>query len=586
MDVFNHLKGIIEGEVIALSASGKLPANINVKKIIAEPPRDAAHGHIASNVALVLSKEARLAPRELGELLVERLEALDIVSECNMAGPGFLNLRMIDSFWHSQLKRIIFEGINYGKSSIGAGTSANIEYVSANPTGPLHVGHSRGAVFGDVLANILNHVGFLVTREFYINDAGHQVNILAKSVHLRYRELYGEKITESAYHDGYPGDYLINVAQKLRDIYGDRYLKETEEKWMPIFRKFAVDEMMQGIIEDLSALGIKHKTFTSENELVSDGHVDFIYNLLEEKGLLYDGVLESPKGGKENPDWQERSQILFKSSAFGDDIDRPLKKADGSWTYFATDIAYHNNKIERDFDLIINIWGADHGGYIKRLSAAISAISNGKSQLIVKLCQLVKLSDKGQPVKMSKRSGQYITLRDLVQKVGKDVVRFIMLTRKNDAPLEFDFTQVLQQSRDNPIFYVQYAHARVRSVTKSFENSFKEEITNKAALSTAPLNLLIHPNELSLIRIMTGWPRVLEGAAINHEPHRLAFYLQELAAEFHSLWNTGKEDTTLKFIREDNIKLTQARIALISGVATIITAGLNLLGIEPIEELR
>tara|TARA_Y100001934_G_C12385763_1_gene795593 strand:- start:7691 stop:9451 length:1761 start_codon:yes stop_codon:yes gene_type:complete len=586
MDVFKYLKAIIDDEVKALSDLGVLRENLNLSKFTVEPPRDSKHGDIASNVALVLSKQSEIPPKDLCELLLPRFKVHSDISECNIAGPGFLNFRMQDSFWHSQLKTIILEGENYGKSSVGLGVKANVEYVSANPTGPLHVGHSRGAVFGDVLANILNHVGFSVTREFYINDAGQQVDILARSVHLRYREALGENIPSEYYQDAYPGDYLIPVARELIEIYGNRFQKDSKEDWLPVFKEFTVKKLMEKIKEDLFLLGVKHDTFTSEKELVKGGYVELVYNKLDDMQLLYEGILETPKGADNLDDWEPRKQVLFKSTHFEDDTDRPLKKADGSWTYFATDIAYHSKKIDRNFDQIINVWGADHGGYIKRLNAAVSAISNGKIKIDVKLCQLVKLLENGQQLKMSKRAGQYVTLRDLVDSVGKDVVRFIMLTRKNDAPLDFDLKKVLEQSHDNPIFYVQYAHARIYSVIKNFKQTFPIEVTSEEALNSAPLNMLDNPSEIRLIRFLANWPRVLEGAAINHEPHRLAFYLQELASEFHSLWNNGKEDLSLKFLRDDNFKITQARIILIAGTASIIASGLTLLGIKPAEELR
>ena len=491
---------------------------------------------------------------------------------------------MTSDFWFAQLEKILRTGPDYGTSNIGAGEPVNVEYVSANPTGPMHVGHGRGAVFGDALANLLARSGFKVTREYYINDAGAQVDALARSTHLRYREALGEKI--GAIPDGfYPGDYLIEVGAALAERDGDRWLGGDESEWLAPVREFAIAAMMDLIRNDLAALGIRHDVFTSERALVENGAVEQTINDLIDRDLVYTGILEPPKG-KTPEDWEPRPQTLFRATQFGDDVDRPLRKSDGSWTYFAADIAYHADKFRRGFATMIDVWGADHGGYIKRMQAAVKAITGGEGALDVKVCQLVNLMDKGEPVKMSKRAGTFVTLRDVVDKVGRDVVRFIMLTRRNDQALDFDLTKVLEQSRENPVFYVQYAHARASSVIRHAAEEFPGVNLDLVALASGPLNLLTDSDELALIKAMAGWPRMMEGAAEAHEPHRLAFYLYELASQFHALWSKGRDDASLRFLIPDDIERTAARLALVRAVQTVVATGLRVFGVEPLEEMR
>tara|TARA_Y100001970_G_scaffold35420_1_gene43782 strand:- start:33750 stop:35510 length:1761 start_codon:yes stop_codon:yes gene_type:complete len=586
MDAFERLKYDLINEIKLLTEFSEVNKELDLSLVNIEPPRDSQHGDLASNAALVLSRQLKTKPMIIAEKISERMQSLPNVKSCNVAAPGFLNFILSDNFWHIELAELLDQGSDYGYSDIGKGRCANIEYVSANPTGPLHVGHGRGTVFGDVLANLLTKVGFNVTREYYVNDAGAQVDTLAKSVYLRYREALGENITDSDFKDSYPGEYLIPVASELIKKYGDKYLNRPENEWLDLFRSFAVGEMLKVIREDLDSLGVHHDIYSSENNLVTKKSVEKTFQKLVDKKLIYEGTLDPPKG--ENPpiDWEPRPQSLFRSSEFGDDVDRPLRKSDGSWTYFATDIAYHVDKVERGFNIIINIWGADHAGYIKRLKSSIKALVGNQVQVDIKLCQLVKLLDRGQPVKMSKRAGQFITLRDLVDEVGKDVVRFIMLTRRNDAPLDFDLAKVKDQSRENPVFYVQYAHARVRSVLRNVSEVFPSiDLTGKN-LGEGRINLLTEKNEMQIIKKLAEWPSVLKSSAIKHEPHRIAFYLQELSSDFHSLWNIGKESAQLKFILKENEELTLARISLIYGVGQVLANGLNILGIKPIEEMR
>jgi len=586
MNVFKYLREVVVSEIEEISAGGDLPADLDTSSINVEPPREASHGDAATNAALVLAKQARCKPRDIAEMLRPRLLARDEVVAVDVAGPGFVNLRLADGFWQDRLRDVLVAGADYGISNIGAGRAVNVEYVSANPTGPLHVGHGRGTVFGDVLASLLTHVGYDVTREYYINDAGAQVDVLGRSVHLRYREALGEEIPADAFEGAYPGDYLVPVGQALAAKHGDKFKASPESEWLATFRSDAVDAMMDYIRDDLAALGVVHDVFTSERALVARGQVDSAFAALEANDLIYTGVLEPPKGKPPPDDWEPRPQSLFRSTGFGDDVDRPLKKSDGSWTYFATDIAYHADKVSRGFMDMIDVWGADHGGYVKRMRAAVKALSGGEAALDVKLCQLVKLLDGGEPVRMSKRSGQFVTLRDVVDRVGKDVVRFIMLTRKNDAALDFDLAQVMEQSRDNPVFYVQYAHARVCSVFRNAVAEVPAAAFTPAGLAAAPLDRLTHPAELDLIRRLAAWPRVVEAAALAHEPHRLAFYLHDLAADFHLLWNKGKEEPAVRFIVADDTELTRARLALISAVTVVIAAGLGVFGVEPAEEMR
>ncbi len=583
MNLFKHFTD----EIQRLCAELPELAGADTSRITVEAPREAAHGDVTTNAAMVLCKPAGMKPRELAEMLAEKIKTLDDVTKVEIAGPGFINWHLAPAFWHARLKDVLDAGTSYGDSTFGGGRKVNVEYVSANPTGPMHVGHGRGAVFGDVLAALLEKAGFGVMREYYINDAGAQVDVLARSLHWRYREALcndGEAIGEIP--EGlYPGDYLKPAGADLAKRDGDKWKDGDEGEWLAPLRTFAVEAMMSLIREDLAALGVEHTAFTSELALVEKGEVDAAIGYLNDQGLIYEGVLEPPKGQKPD-DWEAREQTLFKSTNFGDDVDRPIKKSDGSWTYFATDTAYHYDKFKRGYGEMIDVWGADHGGYVKRMQSAVTALTEGKGSLDVKLCQMVNLLDDGKPFKMSKRAGTFVTLRSVIDEVGKDVVRFIMLTRKNDAGLDFDFTKVREQSKDNPVFYVQYAHARAHSVLRmAAEELGADAVTDEKVLG-ADLSLLSDENELALIRLLAGWPRLLESAAEAHEPHRLAFYMYDVAAGFHALWNKGKDDTTLRFIKADDSPLTLARLALVRAQALVIASGLGVFGVEPKEEMR
>ncbi|MBL6933188.1 MAG: arginine--tRNA ligase [Rhodospirillales bacterium] len=584
MNLFDHFHARVITIIDDLVRDGLLPEGIDTSRIAVEPPREASHGDVTTNAAMLLAKPAGKKPRDIAEPLAERLKTLDFVVDTAIAGPGFINLTLDTSFWAERLREVLNANTDYGTSGIGANEPVNVEYVSANPTGPLHVGHGRGAVFGDALASLLEKAGFDVTREYYINDAGAQIETLARSLHLRYREALGENIGDIP--EGlYPGDYLIPAGQKLADVEGDKWKDAPEELWLEPISIFAISAMMELIRDDLAALGIVQSVFTSERELVGNGGVEKALDSLQERGLIYEGVLEPPKGRKPD-DWEPRQQTLFRSADFGDDTDRPVKKSDGSWTYFATDMAYHADKYRRGFNTMIDVLGADHGGYVKRMTSAVKALTEGKGDLDCKLCQMVNLMDDGVAVKMSKRAGTFVTMRDVIDQVGKDVVRFIMLTRKNDAQLDFDLAKVTEQSRDNPVFYVQYAHARIHSVLRHSAELFSAGELSGEALAGAPLDRLQDSSELGLIKLMASWPRMVEGAALAHEPHRIAFYLGELATEFHSLWNKGKDDTSLRFILEDDRDLTLARLALVKGVAFVIASGLQVIGVVPLEEMR
>ncbi|HYM01933.1 MAG TPA: arginine--tRNA ligase [Stellaceae bacterium] len=584
MNLFSHFGDVVAGEIAALVAQGAVPSDLDTSRIAVEPPRDPAHGDISTNAAMVLAKPAGMAPRALAALLIDRLKAQPDVIGAEIAGPGFINLRLADRFWHERLADILRAGAAYGDSALGADKPVNVEYVSANPTGPMHVGHGRGAVFGDALAALLEKTGFRVAREYYINDAGAQVDMLARSLYLRYREALGDDI--GTIPEGlYPGDYLKETGRALAARDGTKWTNAPERVWLPVLRDFAVAEMMVLIRGDLAALGVRHDVFSSERAIVEAGGIALAVEALQAKGLVYTGTLEPPKG-KLPVDWEARPQLLFRSTEFGDDVDRPLQKSDGSWTYFAADIAYHLDKYRRGFPDLIDVWGADHGGYVKRVQAAVKALSGGRAALDVKLCQLVNLFDKGVPVRMSKRAGTFVTLREAVDEVGKDVFRFVMLTRRNDQPLDFDFAKVVEQSKDNPVFYVQYAHARARSVLRLAADSVGGDTIRGAALASAPLARLTDPAELALIRHLAGWPRLVETAAESHEPHRIAFYLQELAAAFHGLWNKGKDDASLRFILSDAPELTLARLALVQAVAHVVASGLSVFGVAPVEEMR
>jgi arginyl-tRNA synthetase len=567
-----------------MSQAGDLPAGLDLTRVTVEPPRDAGHGDMSTNAAMVLSKAAGKNPRQLGEAIAEKIKALSGVTDVNVAGPGFVNFRLDSGAWLATIRAVLSSGVRFGNSGIGGDKKVNVEYVSANPTGPLTVGHARGAVVGDALSSLLQKAGYDVTREYYINDAGNQVNILGRSVYLRYREALGEEIGEIP-AGFYPGEYLKDVGQMLAKRDGDKWLGKDEAEWHPICKAAALEMMMAEIKADLADMGIKHDVFSSEQAVIDAGAVDKAFKVLEDKGLIYTGVLEPPKGKKPD-DWEERPQTLFKATEFGDDIDRPLKKSDGSWTYFANDIAYHWDKYNRGSTHLIDILGADHGGYVKRIRAAVKAVSGGVADVDVKLCQIVHTFDNGEPVRMSKRAGTFVTLRDMLDKVGKDVIRFIMLTRSSDQTLEFDFAKVVEQSKDNPVFYVQYAHARCHSVLRNAREMFAGLDTDAAALATANVARLASEDELKLVRLMAAWPRHVEQAAEAAEPHRITFYLQELAAEFHAFWNKGRDDNSLRFLHENDKELSLARLALVRSVATVIASGLDVMGVTPLEELH
>ena len=584
MSVFNTYKILIDNLLEGLIGAGDLPAGLDTGRVTVEPPRDPSHGDLSTNAALVLAKPAGLKPRDLAERIAAACRGLADVVGAEVAGPGFVNLRLAPAVWQAEVRAVLAAGTGYGDSAAGAGQRVNVEYVSANPTGPLHVGHARGTVVGDVLAALLEKVGHAVTREYYVNDAGAQVDTLARSAHLRYREALGEDIGEIP-AGFYPGDYLKAVGAALVDRDGDKWRDADEADWLPPIRDFAIDAMLTLIKGDLAALGVRHDDFASERALVAAGAVDDALGMLEGRDLVYTGVLEPPKG-KTPDDWEPRPQTLFRATAYGDDVDRPLKKSDGSWTYFATDIAYHLDKYRRGSPVMIDVWGADHGGYVKRMKAAVVAITDGGGALDVKICQLVNLLDDGVPVKMSKRAGSFVTLRQVIDAVGKDVIRFIMLTRKNDAPLDFDLVRVTEQSRDNPVFYVQYAHARHHSVFRQARETFADADLSDDALAGADLDRLDGPDELALIRRMAAWPRIVEAAAEAHEPHRLAFYMYDLAASFHHLWTKGKEDASLRFVIAADPETTMARLALVRAMAIVIASGLGVLGVTPVKEMR
>ena len=546
-----------------------------------EPPRDAAHGDMATNAAMVLAKPAGLQPRVIAEALAARLLADPRIIAADVAGPGFLNLTLAPAMWQGIVRAALTEGARFGASAMGQGRRVNVEFVSANPTGPMHVGHVRGAVVGDALSRLLAFAGWNVTREYYINDGGAQVDVLARSAFERYREAHG---LEPEIREGlYPGDYLIPVGEALKAKYGDTLLDKGEEVWLADLRSFATEMMMAMIRDDLALLGVKMDVFSSEKALYGTGQIEAAIETLRGMDLIYMGTLEPPKG-KTTDEWEAREQMLFRSTAHGDDVDRPVQKSDGSWTYFAPDIAYHFDKVNRGFDELIDILGADHGGYVKRMKAAVSALSGGRVPLDIKLVQLVKLFKNGEPFKMSKRAGTFVTLRDVVEQAGADVTRFMMLTRKNDVALDFDFAKVLEQSKDNPVFYVQYANARINSVIRK---ATEAGITcDDAALLTADFTRLSHPAELEMARKIAEWPRLVEIAAKSNEPHRVAFYLFELASEFHGLWNKGNDDPGLRFVQEGNAATTLAKIALARATGVVISAGLGILGVTPVMEMR
>ena len=592
-NIFAAMLDKVRADDDALIADGVLPAGIDQSRVTVETPREAAHGDMATNAAMVLAKDAHKPPRELAQAIAAKLRADELVAKAEVAGPGFINLTLKPAAWIGALRAVLHAGPDYGRSRVGEGTRVNVEYVSANPTGPMHVGHTRGAVFGDALANLLAGTGYAVTREFYINDAGAQVDTLARSAYLRYREALGEDI--GSMPDGlYPGDYLVPVGQALARQYGPNLRNKDESEWLPLVRDFAVACMMDLIRSDLAALGIKHEVFFSErllHEPQNGGPSKIAETIafLEKQGLLYRGTLPPPKG-KVLEDWEPRELLLFRATQFGDDVDRPILKSDGSPAYITPDIAYHREKFARGFANMIIVLGADHAGYVKRLTAAVQAVSGGAANLDIKVCQLVRLLRAGEPIKMSKRAGEFVTLREVVDEVGRDAVRFMMLYRKNDAPLDFDLAKVIEQSRDNPVFYVQYAHARGRSVFRNARDVVPdlptEPTLRAAALAEAPLARLDDPGEIVLMRRLALYPRIVETAAFAHEPHRLAFYLYDLASDFHAQWNRGNDASYLRFIIQNDPQMTMARLALVQGVVTVLASGLALLGVEAPEEMR
>jgi arginyl-tRNA synthetase len=586
MNVFAHVEERIRSALAAVQARGDLPADLVVGDIDVEPAKDAAHGEVASNVAMVLAKAACAKPREIADKLAAELGSEPTFIKVAVAGPGFLNITLAPSMWQSVVTSILKEGGAYGRSTLGRGEEINVEYVSANPTGPMHVGHCRGAVFGDALANLLAFAGYDVTREYYINDAGAQVDVLARSAYLRYREALGEDIGEIP--EGlYPGDYLKPVGEGLAKAFGRSLLDKPEAEWLPDVRAVTIGDMLAQIQEDLAALNIRHDVFFSERSLTA-GNRDEVAVTVDElraKGFVYEGRLEKPKG-HDAEDWEDREQTLFKATEFGDDVDRPLLKSDGSYTYFAADMAYHHNKLARGFRHLINVFGADHSGYIKRMKAAVAALSDGKADLDIKVCQLVRLLRAGEPVKMSKRAGTFVTLREVVDEVGRDPVRFMMLYRKNDATLDFDLAKVIEQSKDNAVFYVQYAHARAHSVFRNVRETFSDLDAMGPEVAAADVSGLTDPGEMDVIKRLALFPRLIEGAAAAHEPHRLAFYLNDLAASFHSLWSRGNESPHLRFIQPGDRKLTTARLALMRSCAQVVTSGLGILGVHAPSEMR
>ena len=586
MDVFAGFHGRVLAAVQQLKHDGVVPPGASIEGITLGSPKDASHGDLATNAAMVLAKQAGLGPRALAERIAPLLASDPHIDKVEIAGPGFINLTLASAFWPRVLRMVLEQGAAYGESAIGKGKAVNVEYVSANPTGPMHVGHCRGAVFGDALANLLAFTGFAVTREYYVNDAGAQVDALARSAYLRYREALGEDIGEIP--EGlYPGDYLKPVGEKLAAQHGKELLAMPESEWLPIARAAALQAMLAMIENDLDALGIHHDVFFSERSLTEGPRDEIAETIadLKTRGLIYQGRLPPPKG-KIDEDWEDREQLLFRATEFGDDMDRPLVKSDGTYAYFAGDIAYHRDKFKRGFKTMIDVFGADHSGHVKRMKAAIAALSDGEAELDIKICQLVRLFRAGEPVKMSKRAGTFVTLRELVDEVGAGPVRFMMLYRKNDAPLDFDFVKVTEQSRDNPVFYVQYAHARASSVLRNVREAFPDLDLAEGALASSDLDLLTDEGEVALIRRIAQFPRVVEAASTAHEPHRIGFYLYDLAGDFHTLWNRGKDLPQLRFIYESDRELTRARVALVASVKRVLASGLGILGVHAMHELH
>ena len=574
MNIFTLFETEFATILRSLQEQGRLPADLDSGRVVFELPRETSHGDVACNAAMVLAKQASMNPRDLAERLVPEFQKLGGVTAVEIAGPGFINLRVEPRLWTTEIDAIIEAGTDYGRNRAGGGRPINVEYVSANPTGPLHAAHARGAVLGDALAGLLGFCGWKVTREYYINDAGVQVDVLARSAYLRYCEALGREIGDIP-SGLYPGSYLVDVGKALAAEFGETFLDSDEAEWLAPVRSFTIDAILVGIREDLQALGIRMDLFSSERALVDSGAVQSAIDRLQDAGHVYRGILEPPKG-KEPEDWEPREQLLFRASAFGDDTDRPLQKSDGSWTYFASDVAYHMDKLDRTGGPLINIFGVDHGGYVKRMMAAVEALSGRKGQLDIQLCQLVNLMEDGKPVKMSKRAGTFVTVRDVIDAVGSDVIRFIMLTRRSEQKLDFDYGRVTEQSRDNPVFYVQYAHARACSVLRQAEAQTEGD---------AALHQLTDPAEMAVMRLLAGWPRQVVSAATAHEPHRIAFYLMDLAAAFHALWTAGRENPDLRFIRDEAPQLTAARLRLVKATALVIRSGLGVLAIDAREEM-
>ncbi|MVA97562.1 arginine--tRNA ligase [Nitratireductor sp. CAU 1489] len=585
MNIFADFRDRITKAIDSLDLQPVSGGPLDYSRLTVEPPRDAAHGDIATNAAMVLSKAVGENPRALAGRIAERLATEPEVAAVDVAGPGFINLTLAHGFWQARLREMLAAGRDYGRSTIGTGRKVNVEYVSANPTGPMHVGHCRGAVVGDTLANLMGFAGFEVTKEYYINDAGAQIDVLARSVLLRYREALGEKIGEIP-AGLYPGDYLQPVGKALAEEYGQSLLGMAEDKALGLVKDRTIDAMMDMIRDDLAALNVRHDVFFSERSLHADGARGIRTAIadLTMKGHVYKGKLPPPKGQKPE-DWEDREQTLFRSTEVGDDIDRPLVKSDGAFTYFAADVAYMKDKYARGFEELIFVLGADHGGYVKRLEALARAISDGGISLTVLLCQLVKLYRDGEPVRMSKRSGEFVTLREVVDEVGRDAIRFMMLYRKSDAPLDFDFAKVTEQTKDNPVFYVQYASARSHSVFRQAAEQIGAGGLDPASLSQAS-ERLTDDAEIALVKKVAEYPRMIEGAALAHEPHRIAFYLYDLASQFHALWNRGTDNEDLRFIKVNDPVLTQARLGLVQVVSDVLTSGLGLLGADAPEEMR
>ena len=588
MNIFETFSARLAAILSGMAEAGRIPAGLSLARVVVEPTKDPAHGDLAINAAMVLAKEAGMAPRALAELIVAELAKDADVLKAEIAGPGFINITLQSAVFTAVLKSAVLAGTEHGRGRSKPAPKINVEYVSANPTGPMHVGHGRGAVFGDALSALLAFAGHDVTREYYINDAGAQVDVLARSAFLRYREALGEEI--GAIPEGlYPGDYLVAVGEALAREHGQALLGKAEWDWLPTVRQAAIDGMMAMIRDDLAALGVVHEVFFSERSLQGrDGNADAVHQTIEDlraRDLIYEGRLPPPKGQKDE-DWEDREQTLFRATKFGDDVDRPLLKSDGSYTYFANDIAYHRSKFTRGFAEMIDVWGADHGGYVKRMQAAVKAVTSGEGALDVKLCQLVRLLRNGEQVRMSKRSGDFVTLREVIDEVGRDAVRFMMIFRKNDATLDFDLAKVVEQSKDNPVFYVQYAHARCASIFRQAKEAFPDLDLSPQALAQADLGLLADESEIGIVKMIAAYPRMIDAAASSHEPHRVAFFVHELASAFHSLWNKGKDSPQLRFVNQTDRKSTAARLAFVHAVRSVLASGLAVVGVAAPEEMR